>query len=228
MNIKMKKTILSVAIVATCLFAISCKQQPKQPMVDNSNNDSILIENIQFAIVAEEQSSANNKAFAHKAVQEKHKNVAKMFTAKAKSDSIRAQKHKTMLAKITDTTKLAPRPAPKTVTPKSTAENLKSSINDDEYQITVAYPNYIEQATMAGDSITINTLQWAVAGRKKDKKYEEAALQSITANGNDASVSNIWFVCPACGSISESPQQAGTQNCQDCGMDQSDFIVVQN
>ena len=89
----MKKTILSVAVVAASLFAISCKQHSNEKVASNSN-DSILVENIQYVILAEEQSSANNKAYSQKATEEKHKNVAKLFTAKAKADSLRAEKHK--------------------------------------------------------------------------------------------------------------------------------------
>lgn len=223
----MKRTILSVAIVATSLFAISCKQHQNEKTACNPN-DSILVENIQYVIVAEEQSSANNKAYSQKATEEKHKNVAKLFTAKAKADSLRAEKHKSLLAKITDTTKLAPRPAPKTVIPKSTPENLKQSINDDEYQITIIYPNYIEQATMMGDSLTVTTLQWASEGRANDKNYGMAVLETVSKNGTDVNVSDTWFVCPACGSISDSIPKSGTKNCNQCGVAEQDYIVISN
>ena len=134
----MKRTILSVAVVATSLFAISCKQHSNEKVASNPN-DSVLVENIQYVIVAEEQSSANNKAYSKKASEEKHKNVAKLFTAKAKADSLRAEKHKAVLAKITDTSKLPPRPAPKTVVPKSTPDNYcvsqlyRTSCNDGRF-----------------------------------------------------------------------------------------------
>ena len=223
----MKRTILSVAVVATSLFAISCKQHSNEKVASNPN-DSVLVENIQYVIVAEEQSSANNKAYSKKASEEKHKNVAKLFTAKAKADSLRAEKHKAVLAKITDTSKLPLRPAPKTVVPKSTPDNLKQSINDDEYQITIVYPNYIEQAVMMGDSLTVATLQWAAEGRANDKKYGVAVLETVSQNGNDMNVSDTWFVCPACGSISDSIAAAGTKNCNQCGVAEQDYIVVQN
>lgn len=223
----MKRTILSVAVVATSLFAISCKQHSNEKVASNPN-DSVLVENIQYVIVAEEQSSANNKAYSKKASEEKHKNVAKLFTAKAKADSLRAEKHKAVLAKITDTSKLPPRPAPKTVVPKSTPDNLKQSINDDEYQITIVYPNYIEQAVMMGDSLTVTTLQWASEGRANDKSYGVAVLETVSQNGNDMNVSDTWFVCPACGSISDSIAAAGTKNCNQCGVAEQDYIVVQN
>ncbi len=222
----MKKTILNiVAIAATSLLATSCHQKQQEQMAKN-NNDSILAENIQLVIIAEEQSSANNKAYAQKAKEENHKHVANMFTAKAKADSIRAEGHKKTLAKIADPAKIAAKPAPKAVVPKTTPENLKQSINDDEYQITIAYPNYIEQAVMVGDSLTITTLQWAVDGRENDQQYAQDALKSVANNGNDMAVSQIWFVCPQCGSISDSISMAGTQSCNQCGMMENDFIVI--
>lgn len=223
----MKKRVLSVAIVATSLFAISCNHHTKDLPVDNAC-DPTMVENIQYVIVAEQQSSANNKAYAQKATEENHKNVAKLFSAKSKADSIRAEKHKAVLASMTDTTKLPPRPAVKKVQPKTTSENLKQSINDDEYQVTIVYPNYIEQAVMAGDSLTVTTLQWAADGRKNDQKYGLAVLESVTKNGNDTSVSDTWYVCPICGTISDSISKAGTKNCNECGMVEEDFIVVNN
>ncbi|MBO7201344.1 MAG: hypothetical protein J6V54_08135 [Bacteroidales bacterium] len=223
----MKKRVLSVAIVATSLFAISCNHHTKDLPVDNAC-DPTMVENIQYVIVAEQQSSANNKAYAQKATEENHKNVAKLFSAKSKADSIRAEKHKAVLASMTDTTKLPPRPAVKKVQPKTTSENLKQSINDDEYQVTIVYPNYIEQAVMAGDSLTVTTLQWAADGRKNDQKYGLAVLESVTKNGNDTSVSDTWYVCPICGTISDSISKAGTTNCNECGMVEEDFIVVNN
>lgn len=223
----MEKRVLSVAIVATSLFAISCNHHTKDLPVDNAC-DPTMVENIQYVIVAEQQSSANNKAYAQKATEENHKNVAKLFSAKSKADSIRAEKHKAVLASMTDTTKLPPRPAVKKVQPKTTSENLKQSINDDEYQVTIVYPNYIEQAVMAGDSLTVTTLQWAADGRKNDQKYGLAVLESVTKNGNDTSVSDTWYVCPICGTISDSISKAGTTNCNECGMVEEDFIVVNN
>ena len=187
-----------------------------------------MVENIQYVIVAEQQSSANNKAYAQKATEENHNNVAKLFSAKSKADSIRAEKHKAVLASMTDTTKLVPRPAIKKVQPKSTPENLKQSINDDEYQVTIVYPNYIEQAVMAGDSLTVTTLQWAAEGRKNDQKYGLAVLETVSKNSNDMSVSDTWYVCPICGSISDSISKAGTKNCNECGIAEEDFIVVNN
>jgi rubrerythrin len=223
----MKKRVLNVAIVATSLFVISCNHHTKDHPVDKACNPA-MVENIQYVIVAEQQSSANNKAYAQKATEENHNNVAKLFSAKSKADSIRAEKHKAVLASMTDTTKLAPRPAVKKVQPKTTSENLKQSINDDEYQVAIVYPNYIEQAVMAGDSLTVVTLQWAADGRKNDQKYGLAVLESVTKNGNDMSVSDTWYVCPICGSISDSISKAGTKNCNECGVVEEDFIVVNN
>ena len=221
----MKTQILSIATIS--LVAISCNNHSKQCDNTNSTNPAI-VENIQYVIVAEEQSSANNKAYAQKATEENHKNVAAMFTAKAKADSIRAEKHKATLAAITDTNKLAQRPAPKKIQPKTTADNLKQSINDDEYQVTIVYPNYIEQAIMAGDSLTLTTLQWAADGRKNDQQYGIAVLETVSKNGNDMAVSDTWFVCPVCGSISDSTHKAGTISCNNCGIAEEDLIVVGN
>lgn len=223
----MKKRVLSVAIAATSLFVISCNHHAKDLPADNAC-DPAMVENIQYVIVAEQQSSANNKAYAQKATEENHNNVAKLFSAKSKADSIRAEKHKAVLASMTDTTKLVPRPAIKKVQPKSTPENLKQSINDDEYQVTIVYPNYIEQAVMAGDSLTVTTLQWAAEGRKNDQKYGLAVLETVSKNSNDMSVSDTWYVCPICGSISDSISKAGTKNCNECGIAEEDFIVVNN
>ena len=221
----MKRQILSIAAIS--LVAIACNNHSKQ--CDNIvNADPAIVENIQYVIVAEEQSSANNKAYAKKAKEENHKNVATMFTAKAKADSIRAEKHKATLATITDTGKLAQRPIPKKIQPKTTAENLKQSINDDEYQITIVYPNYIEQAIMAGDSMMVTTLQWASDGRKNDQQYGLAVLETVSKNGNDMAVSDTWYVCPICGSISDSVHKAGTAGCNSCGVAEEDFIVVNN
>ena len=221
----MKRQILSIAAIS--LVAIACNNHSKQ--CDNIvNADPAIVENIQYVIVAEEQSSANNKAYAKKAKEENHKNVATMFTAKAKADSIRAEKHKATLATITDTGKLAQRPTPKKIQPKTTAENIKQSINDDEYQITIVYPNYIEQAIMAGDSMMVTTLQWASDGRKNDQQYGLAVLETVSKNGNDMAVSDTWFVCPVCGSISDSAHKAGTAGCNSCGIAEEDFIVVNN
>ena len=70
--------------------------------------------------------------------------------------------------------------------------------------------------------------QWAAEGRANDKKYGVAVLETVSQNGNDMNVSDTWFVCPACGSISDSIAAAGTKNCNQCGVAEQDYIVVQN
>jgi rubrerythrin len=153
------------------------------------------IENLKAAYNGESTASAKYASFAERAKQEGFDNVAVMFLATSKSESIHAANHLKVLEKLgqkTDGPKIG------SYTVLSTAENLTDAINGETSEIETMYPDFIATATKEKSADAVKSFTWAFDTEKKHLAFYKTALASLTAGGEKNLPSN-WFVCPTCG-----------------------------
>jgi len=83
------------------------------------------------------------------------------------------------------------------------------------------YPEFVETAKAENSAAAITTFTWARDAEQRHAQLYTAALNSLTANGNDSGVSPEWYVCPKCGNLYDNI--ATVQSCEFCATNASSF-----
>ena len=158
------------------------------------------------AFKGETTASAKYNAYAQKAREEGYPNIALLFEAASKSESIHAGNHKAALAQLGE--------KHPTVDPefevKSTRENLEDAIKGESYEVATMYPGFIKEANNAKVNIALLSFNYAYQTEQKHKVMYENALKALD-NKNDASLPARYQVCPTCGNTYEgtAPERCG-------------------
>jgi len=177
------------------------------------------IENLKAGIKGETTASAKYAAFAQKATEEGQANIAKLFTAASKSESIHAANHKKVLEglgeKMEDFT-----PAYEV---KTTAENLKAAIEGETYEVTTMYPQFLTDAKNEKVEKATKSFTWALDTEKKHQQFYTKALQALTENAVNT-LPLDYAVCPVCGNTYNNASV--DEKCAFCQTAKEKFIVV--
>jgi len=177
------------------------------------------IENLKSGIKGETTASAKYAAFAQKATEEGQANIAKLFTAASKSESIHAANHKKVLEglgeKMEDFT-----PAYEV---KTTAENLKAAIEGETYEVTTMYPQFLTDAKNEKVEKATKSFTWALDTEKKHQQFYTKALQALTENAVNT-LPLDYAVCPVCGNTYNNASV--DEKCAFCQTAKEKFIVV--
>lgn len=207
----MKKLFTKLSLVMTfaILVGTSC----------NSPKPTETIENLKAAITGETGANAKYKAFAEKATEEGHLNIAKMFEAASSAEAVHIKNHNAVLTKLGEA---AYEVTPESATIGSTAENIKSAVDGETYEFTTMYPGFVEKAKEQKSQDAVTSFTWAQDAEKRHAKLYSESLSKLTADGNDSQVSATWYVCPKCGDLYNSID--GVDNCELCGTKSSSFM----
>jgi len=177
----------AVALVAIFLFLITSS------VVAAPAQNAKTIENIKAAITGETTASAKYAAYAKKAREEGYNNIALLFEAASKSESIHANNHRAVLEQLGE--KLGP------VTPKfevkATMENLQDALNGETYEVTTMYPDFMKEAD-GKVSVAMISYNYAYRTEQKHKALYENALAALKA-GKEKTLATKYFVCTTCG-----------------------------
>jgi len=177
------------------------------------------IENLKAGIKGETTASAKYAAFAQKATEEGQANIAKLFMAASKAESIHAANHKKVLEglgeKMEDFT-----PAYEV---KTTAENLKAAIEGETYEATTMYPQFLTDAKNEKVEKATKSFTWALDTEKKHQQFYTKALQALTENAVNT-LPLDYAVCPVCGNTYNNA--AVDEKCAFCQTAKEKFIVV--
>jgi rubrerythrin len=149
-------------------------------------------ENILQAFVGEAKAFFRLRAFAKKAREEGHPQIASLFRAIAEAEKVHAEQHFALLEKV-----------------KSTEENLKYSFEKESFVNEVAYPEFLRQAWANEDHAAIRAFTLARNAEERHAKFYKAALTHMIA---DREVT--YFVCSNCGWVEESAPPETCPNCQ--------------
>jgi rubrerythrin len=202
----MKKILFFTVIV---LFAITgCKQA--KPVKT--------IENLKAGITGETTASAKYAAFAQKAKEEGYNNIAVLFEAASKAESIHAANHLKVLGKLGEKMdEIKPE-----FEVKTTAENLQAAIDGETYEATTMYPQFLADANTEKVTDATKSFTWAFDTEKKHRDFYSKALEALNGNTENALPLN-YAVCPVCGNTYD--KASVDQKCAFCQTPSEKFII---
>jgi rubrerythrin len=154
------------------------------------------------AFAGESQANRRYLAFAAKADQEGHTQVARLFRAAAEAETIHAHSHLRALDGI-----------------KSTRENLLEAVAGETHEFTKMYPEMIEAAKAEGHKVGLRSFSYANEVEKIHARLYQSILDSLGTSQD----SYPYYVCPVCGMTSEKEAPA---ICPVCGAKGSSFRRV--
>ncbi len=145
------------------------------------------------AFAGESQANRRYLAFAAKADQEGHAQVARLFRAAAEAETVHAHNHLRALNGI-----------------KSTKENLQEAIAGETHEFKKMYPEMISAAKAEGNKTAERTFNFA----NEVEKIHAQLYQKLFDNLGKSQENYPYYVCPVCGFTAEK-QPPGT--CPACG-----------
>ena len=202
----MKKSLLFIVSVAILAF-VGCQPKPVKTL-----------ENLKAGIKGETTASAKYKAFADKAREEKFDNIAKLFDAASKSESIHAANHTKVLEGLgVKMEKFKPE-----FEVKTTAENLQAAIDGETYEVTTMYPDFIASAKKENVEKAVKSFTWAIDTEKKHAEFYKKALEALKLNKLNT-LPIAYEVCPVCGNTYDKANM--DKNCAFCKTSSEKFIA---
>jgi len=154
------------------------------------------LENLKAAFAGESQANRKYLSFSQKADEEGFKNVARIYRAASRAEEIHARRELSVMGGV-----------------RSTAENLKESIEGETDEFTEMYPRFVEEAKKEGNSEAAITFTHAMKAEEVHAGLYKRALEAVSA-GKDFDGAEV-FLCPVCGNVAlESPPGA----CPICGV----------
>lgn len=161
-------------------------------------------ENLQDAFAGESQANRKYLAFAKKAEEDGHPQVAKLFRAAAEAETVHAHAHLRVMGGIQDTT-----------------DNLQAAIDGEGFEFQEMYPEYLAEAEKEDNKPAVFSFKNALAVEEIHHGLYSEALNAVNA-GQDLPENQI-FVCGICGNTvyGEAPEK-----CPICGAPQAQFFEV--
>ncbi len=161
-------------------------------------------DNLKEAFTGESKASTTYLAFARKAEQEGQPQVAKLFRAASKAETIHARNHLDVMEGI-----------------KSTQENLQAAISGENMEHVKMYPEFIEQANREQQPKAARTFDYARKVEIMHERLYKAALDAIKGGGKPKATE--YFICQVCGATIE---DNAPDRCPVCGAPKAQFSKV--
>lgn len=159
------------------------------------------MDNLKNAFAGESQANRRYLAFAKKAEDEGHKQVAKLFRAAAEAETVHAHAHLRVMGGV-----------------RSTKENVQEAIGGETFEFTKMYPQMIEEAKKEGNKQAQQSFEFA---NKVEKIHAELYQKALNNLGKNETVD--YYVCQVCGNTVE---KAAPEKCPICGASKSMFIKI--
>lgn len=153
------------------------------------------------AFAGESQANRKYLAFAAKAEQEGHLQVAKLFRAAAAAETVHAHAHLRVMGGVA-----------------STEANLREAIGGETHEFTSMYPQMIKDATNEGFDAALKSFTFANAVEKVHAALYQKALETL---GRNETVD--YYVCQVCGNTVEGEPDGP---CEVCGAAKSAFRKI--
>ena len=154
------------------------------------------IDNLMAAFAGESQANRKYLAFAKKADEEGHKQVAKLFRAAAHAETVHALNHFKAAGGI-----------------KSTTENLQEAIAGENYEAVSMYPPMLEEAEDSQEKAAARSFRWAL----EVEKIHEALYRKAAEMLGKEMAETDYYVCPVCGYTHEGPFEGRCPVCNALG-----------
>lgn len=161
-------------------------------------------EGLKAAFAGESQANRKYLAFAKVAEAEGKVNLAKLFRAVAKGETIHALKHLNTLGEV-----------------KNSTENVKSALAGETYEIENMYPEFIGYAKEEGEKAAEISFTGANEVEKVHQSKFKAALAKVEA-GEDIDEKQ-YYICPVCGNLFDDHLP---DNCPVCNVSKEKFVKM--
>ncbi len=158
-------------------------------------------DDLQNAFAGESQANRKYLAFAKKADEEGHAQVARLFRAAAEAETVHAHSHLRAMGGV-----------------NSTKENIQEAINGETHEFTEMYPKMIEGAKGEGNKKALQSFEFANNVESIHANLYQKALDNL---GNNENVD--YYVCQICGNTVEN---SAPDKCSICGAAGSRFLKV--
>jgi len=144
------------------------------------------------AFAGESQANRKYLAFARKADSEGYSQVARLFRAAARAETVHAHSHLRVLGGV-----------------KGTAENLEEAIGGETHEFESMYPRMIREAEAESNGAARKSFEFANEVEKIHAALYQKALESLGKNA-----ATEYHVCAVCGNTVEGEPP---EKCPVCG-----------
>jgi len=156
------------------------------------------LDNLKEAFAGESQASRKYLSFAKKADEEGLAQIARLFRAASLAETVHAHNHLKALEGI-----------------QSTAQNLQTAIEGENYEVSSMYPDFIKDAEEEGAKKALRSFNWAMEVEKVHEGLYRKALAALEAQ--EAQAEMDYYVCPLCGYTHEGPLEGRCPVCNTPG-----------
>jgi len=161
--------------------------------------------NLSEAFAGESKANRMYTAFARKADEEGHKQVARLFRAAAAAETVHALNHLTAMDAV-----------------KGTVENLNKAVHGEHYEFQSMYPAFIKDAEEEDAKGAKWTFEVASKVEEIHHRLYSAALKAVE-NGDEIPKTD-YYVCQICGNTVE---DEAPEKCPICGASREKFIRIE-
>ncbi len=159
-------------------------------------------DNLKNAFAGESQANRRYLAFAWKADEEGHPQIAKLFRAAAEAETVHALNHLRITGEI-----------------KTTETNLNTAVSGETTEFKKMYPEYLNTAKQEGNQQAVWSFDVA---NKVEQIHAGLFTKAIEALKNKTEPPKIdYYVCSVCGNTVEG---AAPEKCPICGAPKSKFM----
>ena len=162
------------------------------------------VENLKNAFAGESQANRKYLAFARKADEEGHSQIAKLFRAAAEAETVHAMNHVRVMAEV-----------------KDTEANLNSAIEGETFEFKQMYPEYIKTAKESGNA----QAEWSFkVANQVEQVHASLFTEAYKALKTGKELAKTeYYVCSVCGNTVENEPP---ERCPVCGNPKSKFFKV--
>ena len=158
-------------------------------------------ENLKEAFAGESQANRKYLAFAKKAEEEGHPQVAKLFRAAAEAETVHAHNHLRVLKGV-----------------HGTHENLQEAIAGETHEFKKMYPEMMAGAKTEKKDEAYQSFHFANSVEKIHAALYQKTLENLGKNE-----ALDYYVCPVCGNTVE---KSVPEKCPICGAPGNKFIKI--
>lgn len=186
--------LLSVVVVGSACTTASTstdtKTAPKP--VNTAGAVAATMQNLQTAYDGETNAIARYGAFAAKADRDGYHQVAALFRAAARAESVHAENYARVLKDLgaSPTSDIQQTPALATVT------NVKTAISAETWECETLYPQFVARAKKAHLENAAQAMNFSLKAEQAHQALFNDALAHMNAW---RSVTKTFYVCPVCG-----------------------------
>ncbi len=200
-------------------YMIGLQDTSNENAMDSTKAESKTVINLKAALQGETTASAKYAAFAQKATEENQPQIAVLFNAASKSESIHAANHHKVLEEMGY--KVDVKPEAFNVT--TTKENLAASYNGEKHEVEQMYPEFLKQAQADNADNAVKSINYALGTEEKHMDLFKSAIDALAAN-KTSTLPTQYFICPKCGFTYSKDDVE--ESCEQCGTTKDKFFVI--